>query len=127
MIVPIGTTRLRREAMPKYKISKANGVFEIQFTTPDPDAAKRVENACKKEMGEYLPAMKPCPFCGGNKIRGIILWDRPSMKVTGAWDANISCLDCGGKICSRIDGEMSKSDAKIAIIEKWNLRAKEEE
>ena len=67
-----------------------------------------------------MAELKPCPFCGGNRLK----------TPNGATIAFIGCRDCGAEIC-RMEGEhFSPYDnpEKLPLdyaIEAWNRRAED--
>ena len=67
------------------------------------------------EMSEEL---KPCPFCGGTKIKQFYEWIDVGDENANITSSIVKCADC---LCCR--GDTRTSDA----IRKWNTRPLEDE
>lgn len=70
-----------------------------------------------------LAAMKPCPFCGGERLAVVV--DLPSPDEIVAWSAYVSCQRCHaqGPIGSvKATSQATTNDLYNAAVEAWGRR-----
>ncbi len=76
--------------------------------------------------GYQTGELKPCPFCGGNKI---LTAGRKNQKtgniVYHVWCASqMSPFDCNAKMVLCLGKEDTSDECRRQLVEKWNTRAK---
>lgn len=89
-------------------------------TDPDHYGPAGGSGDCFDHGGGVMAELKPCPFCGGDKIQFIVNgyfqpWEK---KVLRLW-YHCSCHECGASMDTG-----SCTDMKKALLE-WNRRAED--
>ena len=78
------------------------------------------------ERKEIEKTLKPCPFCGGERIDFALMHPqfagKPDMTYWSFWQ--VLCTDCGANIENGCDEptEQEWEQAKDELIEAWNRR-----
>ena len=76
------------------------------------------------ELKRKMTELKPCPFCGGTKLK--LAKKTTKYKGHEAYVASIRCNSCharGGTVTNLTIPYAVKEDVEAIAIERWNRRA----